>query len=75
MLCRSHAHKAYPLGLQTQIYYTYKCHTADEKILQIKKYPKAFHIIHRTYWAGKPHQNFKALNREKNLTAARKKKK
>lgn len=53
MLCRSHAHKAYPLGLQTQIYYTYKCHTVDEEILQIKKCPKAFHIIHRTHWAGK----------------------
>lgn len=48
MLCRSHVRKAYPLGLQTQKYYTYKCHTVDEKIL-IKKNRKAFHIVSRTH--------------------------
>lgn len=30
-LCRSHVHKAYPLGLQTQKYYTCKCHTVNDK--------------------------------------------
>lgn len=46
-----------------------------KKILLIKKYPKAFHIVSRTHYGGKPQQKFKELlSRGKKLTVARKKK-
>lgn len=45
-----------------------------KKILLIKKYPKAFHIVRRTHCGGKPQQKFKELlSRGKKLTVARKK--